>query len=79
LRDFAGALAGEKARKGVFITTSHFTEHAKSFVRKIESKIVLIDGNELANFMIDHGVGVSLASTYEIKKIDTDYFEEDAH
>lgn len=80
IRDFAGALLQKKARKGVFITTSNFTTNAKTFVKDIEStgsKIILINGEELAELMIDYNVGVSVATTYEIKKIDSDYFSED--
>jgi restriction system protein len=80
IRDFAGALLQKKARKGVFITTSNFTESAKTFVKDIEStgsKIILINGEELAELMIDYNVGVSIATTYEIKRIDSDYFSEE--
>jgi restriction system protein len=80
IRDFAGALLQKKARKGVFITTSNFTESAKTFVKDIEStgsKIILINGEELADLMIDYNVGVSVATTYEIKRIDSDYFSEE--
>ncbi len=73
---FAGALQAQKANKGIFITTSRFTEDAKSYVSQIGSKIVLIDGEQLANLMIDHDVGVSTVSLYPVKKIDNDYFEE---
>lgn len=76
LRDFVGALHAHRARKGVFITTSNFTAAAKSYVEKVEFKISLIDGQRLAELMIDFGVGVSLSHTYEIKKIDSDYFDE---
>lgn len=76
LRDFVGALHAHRASKGVFITTSEFTTSAKAYVEKVQFKISLIDGRRLADLMIDFGVGVSLAHTYEIKKIDNDYFEE---
>lgn len=76
LRDFVGALHAHRASKGVFITTSEFTASAKAYVEKVQFKISLIDGRRLADLMIDFGVGVSLAHTYEIKKIDNDYFEE---
>lgn len=75
IRDFAGALLGQKARKGIFITTSSFPESAYEYVKNIEHKIVLIDGKRLTELMIEHNVGVSVQSTYEIKRIDTDYFE----
>jgi len=73
---FAGALSKKKATKGIFMTTSTFTKDALASVREYASRIILIDGRTLADYMIDHGVGVSVASTYEIKKIDTDFFEE---
>lgn len=77
IHKFAGALQGKRARKGVFITTSDFTKGAREFAAAIENKIILIDGDELADLMIDHNVGVSVAATYEIKKIDSDYFIEE--
>ena len=73
---FAGALQAQKATKGIFITTSRFTEDARSYVSQIGSKIVLIDGNRLSNLMVEHDVGVSTVSLYPLKKIDTDYFDE---
>ncbi len=73
---FAGALLGQRARKGIFITTSEFSRDARDYASNIDSKIVLIDGEQLAQLMIDHDVGVSRASVYEIKKIDSDYFAE---
>ncbi|MBU0508827.1 restriction endonuclease [bacterium] len=74
---FAGSLEGQRAKKGVMITTSTFTSDAREFVKHIEKKIVLIDGRELAELMIDHNLGVSTVATYEVKKIDSDYFEEE--
>lgn len=74
---FAGALSKRKATRGIFITTSTFTKDAMASVREYSSRIVLIDGMQLAGFMIDYGVGVSIMSAYEIKKIDSDFFEED--
>ena len=62
------------ARKGVFITTSSFSNEALDYVSRIDSKIVLIDGAQLTQLMIDHGVGVSRVTSYQIKKIDSDYF-----
>lgn len=76
IQKFAGALQGQRARKGIFITTSYFSDDARKYVEYIDSRIVLIDGKQLAEFMIDHNVGLSKVSTYEIKKIDTDYFTE---
>jgi restriction system protein len=77
IQSFVGALAGQKARKGVFITTSDFSESARKYAKSLENKVVLIDGCQLANFMIEHDIGVSTVSTYKIKKIDSDYFEID--
>lgn len=77
IQKFAGALQGKRAKKGIFITTSDFSREAQDFASGIDSKIVLIDGQELAQFMIDHNVGVSPVATYEIKKIDSDYFTEE--
>ena len=73
---FAGALQAQRANKGIFITTSRFTDDARSYVSQIGSKIVLIDGEQLTNLMIEHDVGVSTVSLYPVKKIDTDYFDE---
>lgn len=74
---FAGALSKKKASKGIFITTSCFTRDALASVKEYSSRIILIDGVQLAEYMIDYGVGVSVASAYEIKKIDFDFFEDD--
>lgn len=76
IQKFAGALDGQRARKGIFITTSTFTKDAKEFASIIDKKIILIDGVELANLMIDFNVGVASVSTFEVKKVDLDYFEE---
>ncbi len=73
---FAGSLEGHRARKGVLITTSRFSPDALEYVGRIEKRIVLIDGQHLATLMIDHGVGVSKVATYEISKLDLDYFDE---
>lgn len=77
IQKFAGALQGHRARKGVFITTSSFSADALEFASRIDSKIVLIDGAALAKHMIDHNVGVSVARSYEVKRIDSDYFSEE--
>jgi restriction system protein len=74
---FVGALAGQRARKGLFITTSDFSDEAVKYASGIDTKIVLIDGETLADLMIDHNVGVSTVAAYELKKIDTDYFTEE--
>jgi restriction system protein len=73
---FAGALQAQKANKGIFMTTSRFTEDAKNYVAQIGSKVVLIDGDQLTELMIDHDVGVATVSQYPVKKIDSDYFDE---
>lgn len=75
IQKFVGALQPHRARKGVFITTSTFTKDAEDFVKRIETKVILINGFQLAKLMIDLNVGVSTAQVYEIKKIDSDYFE----
>lgn len=77
IQKFAGALQGHRARKGIFITTSSFTKGAREYVSGIESKIVLIDGDDLAELMIDFDVGVSTVASYNVKKIDMDYFTEE--
>ena len=76
IQKFAGALLGKKARKGIFITTSSFTKEALRYASSLEQKIVLIDGKRLTELMIENGLGVSTVLTYEIKKIDLDYFED---
>jgi restriction system protein len=73
---FAGALQAQKANKGIFISTSRFTDDARSYVSQIGSKIVLIDGEQLTDLMIENDVGVSTISMYPVKKIDADYFDE---
>ncbi len=77
LHKFVGALAGQGAKKGIFITTSYFSKDALEYNPKNDTKIVLIDGIKLSDLMIDYNLGVSLQNTYEVKKLDTDYFEED--
>jgi len=77
IQKFAGALLGKKAKKGVFITTSMFSESAIEYARSIENKIILIDGEQLTKYMVDNGVGVSEINSYKIKKIDLDYFTEE--
>jgi len=75
VQKFVGALHGKRAKKGVFITTSSFARTAYDYVKNIEPKVVLIDGVNLTNLMIEHNVGVSTTDTFQIKKIDMDYFE----
>jgi restriction system protein len=77
IQKFVGALAGQGAKKGVFITTSRFTHEAREYQPKNETKIVLIDGEQLADLMIDFNLAVSTIHSFMIKKIDNDYFEED--
>ncbi|BAY34585.1 mrr restriction system protein [Nostoc carneum NIES-2107] len=76
IQKFAGALQGFRARKGVFITTSTFTNEAKDYVSRIDSKIVLIDGEMLTQLMIENNVGVTPFAVYEVKKVDSDYFTD---
>lgn len=76
IQQFAGALVGQNASKGVFITTSSYSKEARNYVAGLHQKIVLIDGSELAKYMIEYNVGVSVKKVYEVKRIDTDYFEE---
>ncbi len=76
IQKFVGALMGKKARKGIFITTARFTKEATSYAENIDSRLILIDGRRLAEFMIDYNVGVSPVTSYEIKSVDTDYFGE---
>ena len=76
IQKFAGALQGQRARKGIFITMSGFTQAARDYVYRIDSKIVLIDGNTLAQLMIDFNIGVTSVASYELKRVDSDYFTE---
>ena len=77
IQKFVGALTGQRAKKGLFITTSDFSKDSLDYVSRIDTKIVLIDGETLAQLMIDHNVGVSTIASYELKKIDSDYFSEE--
>jgi len=76
IQNFVGALAGKQANKGVFITTSTFASTASEYAQMVTQKIILIDGPRLADLMIEHNIGVSTTQTIAIKRIDTDYFEE---
>lgn len=76
IQSFVGALAGQQAHKGIFITTSDFAETARAYARSISQKVILIDGDRLAALMVDYNVGVSSVHSYEIKRIDSDYFAE---
>ena len=77
IQKFVGALQGQRAHKGVFITTSDFTKEAQEYVKNISNKVVLMNGFALAKLMIENNVGVSIAATYEVKKIDSDYFVDE--
>lgn len=77
IQKFVGALHGRRARKGVFITTSAFSDEARQYAAGIDSKVALIDGAQLADLMIDFDLGVSPASTYTVKRIDSDFFGEE--
>jgi restriction system protein len=77
IQKFVGALAGQQASKGIFITTSAFTKEAEDYARKIPQKVILVNGAQLARLMIEHNVGVSTVATYELKKVDSDYFAEE--
>ena len=76
IQRFVGALQGKKARKGIFITTSDFSNQASDYASAIESNVVLVDGEMLAGLMIDHDVGTTVQSSYQIKRVDSDYFQE---
>lgn len=77
IQRFVGALHGKRAKKGVFITTGKFSSDALGYVATIDPKVILIDGRTLVEYMIDFNLGVSTATTYEIKRIDSDYFSEE--
>ena len=77
IQKFFGALHGKRANKGVFITTSSFSNEAASFAESVTPRVILVDGKELARLMIEYGVGVASSRTYEIKRIDLDYFASD--
>ena len=77
IQKFAGALQGQRSKKGIFITTSDFTKDAIEYVSKIDTKIILLNGNRLTELMIEHNVGVTSIAKYEVKRIDSDYFVED--
>ncbi|WP_375304112.1 restriction endonuclease [Bradyrhizobium sp. A11] len=76
IQQFAGALVGQGASKGVFVTTSSFSRGAIEYALKVPQRIILIDGKELARLMVQYGVGVRIERTVELKRIDLDYFDE---
>jgi restriction system protein len=76
VQKFAGALQGQGAHKGIFITTSTFSKEAVEYASKISNRIILIDGAKLALYMIDFNVGVTTTATFALKKVDSDYFND---
>ena len=76
IQRFVGALHGKRAKKGVFITTSSFSADAAAYVDHVDPKVVLVDGRRLADLMLDFGVGVTTSAIYEVKRVDSDYFDE---
>jgi restriction system protein len=77
IQKFVGALHGKRAKKGIFITTGTFSSEAAQYVATIDPKVVLLDGQQLTGLMIDFNVGVSPVASYEVKRIDSDYFAEE--
>ncbi|MBX9935901.1 MAG: restriction endonuclease [Burkholderiaceae bacterium] len=77
IQQFVGALAGRQANRGVFITTSKFSQEAREYVKALQVRVILMDGERLAQLMIEHGVGVSIWKSYELKRIDSDFFSEE--
>lgn len=77
IQQFVGALAGRQASRGVFITTSRFSADAREYVKPLNVRVILIDGEHLAQLMIEHGVGVSVWKSYELKRIDSDFFTDE--
>lgn len=77
IQKFAGALQGQHSRRGIFITTSNFSKEAADFASRVDNKIILLDGDTLVQYMIDHNIGVTPSVNYEVKKIDLDYFTEE--
>ncbi len=74
VRDFAGSLDAHRASKGIFVATSHFSTQAASFCKQVSRRVVLVDGVQLAELMIRHNIGVSVHQSYQIKRVDADYF-----
>jgi len=77
IQQFVGALQGKRARKGVFITTASFTADAREYAARMEPTVILVDGAMLAELMIEHEVGVTTEAVYAVKRVDSDFFEED--
>jgi restriction system protein len=76
IQKFVGALAGKQANKGIFITTTRFSEDAREYASRLQTKVVLIDGERLASLMIEHNVGVAISHSFTLKRIDSDFFED---
>jgi len=76
IQKFIGAITEHRARKGVFLTTSTFSAHARDCVKNLDPRVILIDGQQLAQYMIELNLGVNVESTYEVKRLDSDFFEE---
>ena len=76
MQSFVGALAGQQASKGVFITTSDFNQNATAYAKSVPQKVILIGGTRLAELMIEHNIGVSITRTITIKRIDSNYIDE---
>jgi len=76
IQNFVGALAGKKAGKGIFITTSEIHDNAREYAASLHQKVILVDGRRLADLMIEHGIGVAEEHAYSVRKIDSDYFDE---
>ena len=77
IQKFVGSMTGESANKGVFVTTSHFSSEARSYVEKVQQRIVLIDGDRLADLALRHNIGVRTKSIVELKSLDEDFFADD--
>jgi restriction system protein len=77
IQRFAGALQGQRARKGVFITTSAFSAEAEYYAGQIDTKIILIDGPKLADLMVEHGIGVTDRKVYRVGQIDSERFMDE--
>jgi restriction system protein len=77
IQKFVGALHGQRARKGVFLTTGTFSAEARDYVGHIDPKVVLIDGAELAEYMVEFGLGVTTKTSYVVMRIDLEFFEEE--
>lgn len=77
VQQFVGALAGRQASKGIYITTSRFSTDARDYVKGLNTRVILVDGAQLAQLMIRYNIGVSVWQRFEIKRVDSDFFAED--